>query len=707
MEKYLIILIIIIVLYYIEKFCIQSEVDKILITKNIIEKFSQSTIINDLLIGGLKLTGSLIIDNKYKLTADNDSVLRLTDVSSGKLSNLYINDLDISGELIARQSISSSSQNVSFTNLSRGVLKLDYNNNMAGFKSLTGPLNINVQPTSKIQISGNMDISGDFKFYNVKPILIKKISIGTSNNINTEVPYSIYSGIAFSGYSGESNRKQATIIQFNTYKNLTTRTWFISFTPNRPNMYPSLGVKLTFFHKNFVSDQGELSDESIQTDATPSDESVPIVQSPKIVTTTTNTPVPEPISITVEQPIVGEVNLTWEASSAAPIGTNYTVINLPQNSSITNPTSTSATITGLVPGTYTFTVQASTSATGYTSSQKSSQSVTLNALAIPVVEVSTITPPTFNTVTLNITRPTNAPASLNINYNITGFEGGSFRLNTDKTIATITGLTSSRTYNFTVQASYNTFTSQSSTISTATVATVSSGSGVAPSVPLNVRADISGNTATIKWNQPNTNAGITGYTLNLTSTTLTGAVTATTYEITDPNTLQSSFSILRNSDNVYAVSVTAESNAGNSDPSTPIKLPILYIPQGQYNDGLFIISKLRYFNQNNGRLLVDTNRPSGNGLFTLYIQYSNSETMITDSNVLPNTGNNILGGYQLPWTDIDMGMFEGKLNGTMPIKGSVEVQRDVLIKLIDNGNTITSLVTVYPEPPTYGFGGGP
>ncbi len=49
MDKYLIILIIIMILYFIQKYCIQSEVEQILITKNIIEKFTESSNTNSIL----------------------------------------------------------------------------------------------------------------------------------------------------------------------------------------------------------------------------------------------------------------------------------------------------------------------------------------------------------------------------------------------------------------------------------------------------------------------------------------------------------------------------------------------------------------------------------------------------------------------------------------------------------------------------------
>ena len=46
MKKYLIIFSVIIILYYIQKYCIESEVDKFLVTKKIVEKWYEKDIIN-------------------------------------------------------------------------------------------------------------------------------------------------------------------------------------------------------------------------------------------------------------------------------------------------------------------------------------------------------------------------------------------------------------------------------------------------------------------------------------------------------------------------------------------------------------------------------------------------------------------------------------------------------------------------------------
>ena len=261
MEKYLIIIIIIMILYYIQKYCIQSEVDKILITKNIIEKFTDninptlSQVSNNLnQTGGLDLSGSLIINNKHKLTSDGD-YLKITDVNSQNYLNLAVKDLDITGTLLLRQNNFNTSQGFRFINNTNETLIIDTSGNSAGIKSLQGSFNINAGTT--INFSGNTDISGNLTIGNTnrKPILIKTIYI--LNNINTYdtgISHTEYSGITFSGYTS-STRSYASTFEFNTYQQ--NGRWFISFTPAMIITTP-LSVRLTFFHVNFTGDEGTI-----------------------------------------------------------------------------------------------------------------------------------------------------------------------------------------------------------------------------------------------------------------------------------------------------------------------------------------------------------------------------------------------------------------------------------------------------------------
>jgi hypothetical protein len=344
MDKYLIILIIIIILYFIQKYCIQSEVEQILITKNIIEKFTDSNI-NSLLsnvvnnlqqTNRLDLSGSLIINNRHKLTSDGN-YLKLTDVSGQNFLNMSVKNLDVSGELLVRQ-------NSTFTGGPHNFnfLNIDTSDNNAGIKSVQANLTIN----GSTKILGNTDISGNLRINNVKPILIK-IFTTTGNIIDTGISHSTYSGIGFSGYNHPTSSSTRTPLEFNTYKQ--NGNWFVSFSPSNNQ---STSIRLIFFNTFFHSDSNEIF--NVQLTA------------PNITASIVN----------------GNASINWTSPSST--GISYTV-NVYNGNIITTAairTISNATpptlVTGLSPGPYTFTLTAI----------RNSQSVQSNlaSLQIPTAE---------------------------------------------------------------------------------------------------------------------------------------------------------------------------------------------------------------------------------------------------------------------------------------------------------------------------------
>jgi hypothetical protein len=205
---------------------------------------------------------------------------------------------DTSVQLPAQNTFNSS-QGFRFVNSNNGTLLIDNINYAAGLKSLQGPLNINAS-SNIINLSGNTDILGDFRINNIKPILVKIINISNSNNIDTGVSSSVYSGIAFSGYT-TSTRTYANTFEFNTYKQ--NGNWFISFTPPRPPTGTTpLGVRLTFFHVNFVGDEGIIEGTVAPGQTTPAPVPVPVPES-KPVPAPESKPVPAPESKPVLVPV--------------------------------------------------------------------------------------------------------------------------------------------------------------------------------------------------------------------------------------------------------------------------------------------------------------------------------------------------------------------------------------------------------------------
>jgi hypothetical protein len=269
MEKYLVIFIIIITLYYIQKYCIQSEVDKFLITKNIVENFSSTTTINfddqaafnilsdieaDLFKNNsLNILGNIIINNKHKLISDGDT-LKIRDLTDQNFLNLVVKNMDVSGILTVKGT--SNLNNAVFANSTNSK---ELRINGPNISSINSDLLLS-SSTNNIKL-GNTEFSGNLSFNNDKKPIISKVIIinnASSANINTEVNYEEYSGISFSGYDHSNNKTVASNLQINTIRDLNTKNWFIFFNQPLTNLPAgNIRIRLTFFHSNFVQNCSE------------------------------------------------------------------------------------------------------------------------------------------------------------------------------------------------------------------------------------------------------------------------------------------------------------------------------------------------------------------------------------------------------------------------------------------------------------------
>ena len=272
MKKYLIIFSVIIILYYIQKYCIESEVDKFLVTKKIVEKLTDtnnnnqinyirniSKFANQIQNGGLEISNGIILKNELKINSNNNSniidisntYLKITDMF-GNFKSMSVKDMDISGILTVRQGCQFFGTN-SFSNTNNnGILNissLPTNNNI---HSVNGDLIISstgsaIDLSNCIKLNNNTCISGNLTIKGIKPILIKVVQITINTDVNTNVSYIEYPGISFSGYSSTNS----SIIEFNAFTKNNSSNWYINFTPPT-NVTTSFGVRLTFFHKNIV-----------------------------------------------------------------------------------------------------------------------------------------------------------------------------------------------------------------------------------------------------------------------------------------------------------------------------------------------------------------------------------------------------------------------------------------------------------------------
>jgi hypothetical protein len=274
MKKYLIIFSVIIILYYIQKYCIQSEVDKFLITQNVIEKFRQASDIekdyiknltifaNQLQNGGLDISNGIILRNNLKINSNynpniptdiSNTYLKITDMA-GNFKSMRVKNMDISGILTVRQTAQfSGSNNFSNTN-NQGILNISSLPTNNKIHSENGDLIISSIGSASdlsnyIKLNNNTCISGNLTINGIKPILTKVIPITTSADINTNVSRTEYPGISFAGYI--NTNVDASTIEFNAFEKAGDPNWHINFTP-LVTPTSSLGVRLTFYHKNIV-----------------------------------------------------------------------------------------------------------------------------------------------------------------------------------------------------------------------------------------------------------------------------------------------------------------------------------------------------------------------------------------------------------------------------------------------------------------------
>jgi uncharacterized membrane protein YuzA (DUF378 family) len=223
---------------------------------------------------------------------------------------------------------------------------------------------------------------------------------------------------------------------------------------------------------------------------------------------------------------------------------------------------------------------------------------------------------------------------------------------------------------------------------------------IEPSPPLNVRADILNDMATISWTKPTVSVGITGYIINQEMELNNQIIPSPPIIVQGENTLSAIMYIIPAYTYTISVSALYQGGPSTGGPAVPlIRLPQMYIIPGVYTED-FVVT-LRFFNNAgeynpSARLLVDTNPPEGGGRFTWITDYNQS---VTESNNPPDStlvGANALGGAPLLYTNDSLGIIQG-IARSLRITGYTPFDRSVIIKLIDNNNTITRTVQVRPR----------
>ena len=258
------------------------------------------------------------------------------------------------------------------------------------------------------------------------------------------------------------------------------------------------------------------------------------------------------------------VSLSWNSSTDNSGGSGMAGYYIYQNGSSTPvnttvSTGTSYVVSALTPSTaYTFTIKAKDVAGNYSASSNS-VSVTTNALA----DTTAPTAPTG----LSMLSKTNNSVAMSWNAStdavgVTGYDiyknGTLVNSTTSATSLTVSGLTASTTYSFTVKAK-DAAGNVSGASNTLTVTTDAPPDTTAPSAPTNLSVvSKTSNSVSFAWTASTDNVGVTGYKVYR-STTLLATVTTTSYTATGLSPATS-----------YNFTVNAIDAAGNTSSSSSI-----------------------------------------------------------------------------------------------------------------------------------------
>ena len=220
-----------------------------------------------------------------------------------------------------------------------------------------------------------------------------------------------------------------------------------------------------------------------------------------------------PSAVTATVNANGTVSVGWTASDDGSPITSSTVTASPACPSCTGTTvsgtGSTATITGLTPGTsYTFTV---TDINGIGTSPPSAASNSITAPSKPGAPTIGTATPGNTQATVNWTAPTNTGGIPITGYVVTPYKAGVAQatqtFNTTATTDTVTGLTNLSSYTFTVAAINGIGTGPASAQSNAVTP------AAPPGAPTIGTATAGVNSATVTWTAPASNGGsaITGY----------------------------------------------------------------------------------------------------------------------------------------------------------------------------------------------------
>lgn len=293
MEKYIVILILAVLVYYIHNCWVESKIEKFFNSNKIREGFGDvaqsvggvddqnaintlAQVAKKLQEGGLSLPGKLSFvnqsSNSIGLQIDEDNYFRIKNKAGGQMIAIDSNGKTFFGPAgkddgpvtCGQLSVKNGSEFIGgrhfFTDLeNKGKLRVGSAWGVPGIYAEAGDVVVGSQ-TGNVLLRDNVNINGTLKVSNKPLVLTKVVTGGLAREIDTGVNHSEYPGIALAGYytTLDLEENNGGAFEFNTFKK--DGKWFIFFNPRAQNNWHGyenenrVRARLTFFHNNIVQD---------------------------------------------------------------------------------------------------------------------------------------------------------------------------------------------------------------------------------------------------------------------------------------------------------------------------------------------------------------------------------------------------------------------------------------------------------------------
>lgn len=291
MEKYIVLLILAVIVYYIHRYCVQTEVENFMKVREgfgdiapVVSGVDDQNAINTLAQvakklqeGGLTVPGKLNFINSglnsSSVQFDNDNMFRIKNKDGGQMLAIDSNgktffgpvgkdDGPIScGQLMVKNGSRFSGDRHYFTDAEgKGAIRVGAAWGIPGIYSEQGDIVLGSQ-SGNVLLKENVNVGGTLRVSNKPLVLTKVVAGGIAREIDTGVNHDEYPAIALAGFFSilDLEERDAGGFEFNTFKK--DGRWFIFFNPRAQGNWHGgdnrIRARLTFFHNNIVQDDSK------------------------------------------------------------------------------------------------------------------------------------------------------------------------------------------------------------------------------------------------------------------------------------------------------------------------------------------------------------------------------------------------------------------------------------------------------------------